>query len=54
MQGILTVRYNLQFAGKLRHLRRQLKKARTDGIPVNLPPRKQIVGTDMEVEGDLN
>jgi hypothetical protein len=45
---------NSQFAGKLRHLRGQFKKARADGIPVKLPPQKQIVSTDMEVEGDLN
>lgn len=52
MQCILTVRYYLQFASKLRHLRGQLKKACTDGISVKLPPQKQIVSTDMEVEGD--
>lgn len=52
MQCILTVRYDLQFASKLRHLRGQFKKARTDGISVKLPPQKQIVSTDMEVEGD--
>ena len=54
MYGILTVRYDLQFAGKLHHLRGQFKKAHTDGIPVKLPPQKQIVSTDMKVEGDLN
>lgn len=54
MQCILTVRYDLQFAGKLRHLCGQFKKACTDGISVKLPPQKQIISTDMEVEGDLN
>ena len=54
MQCILTVRYDLQFASKLRHLRGQLKKACTDGIPVKFASQKQIVGTDMEVECDLN
>ena len=54
MQCILTVRYDLQFLGKLHHLRGQFKKAHTDGIPVKLPPQKQIVSTDMKVEGDLN
>ena len=52
MQCILTVRYDLQFASKLRHLRGQFRKARTDGISGKLPPQKQIVSTDMEVEGD--
>lgn len=54
MQGILTARYDLQFAGKLCHLCGQFKKARTDGIPVKLPSQKKIIGTDMEVEGDLH
>ena len=45
---------NSQFTGKLHHLRGQFKKAHTDGIPVKLPPQKQIVSTDMKVEGNLN
>ena len=35
-KGILTIRYDLQSAGKLCHLRGQFKKARTAGIPFAL------------------